>query len=594
MGLMQKAVETYRCHEKYAGKYREGHTVLAPVSHIVVSAGIEIMLDKDGNLCSVSAVDKSEPKILIPATPDSAGRTSSKACAHPLSDQLCYLAPYNQKKYQNYIETLTKWYESEYSHPKLHSILIYVKRGTILEDLSRAGLIKLKDDGTPNNEKLIVRWRVLDCGDEDACWRDLTLMRSFTNYYREIGSDTDKNICMITGDNTFISKNNPKGIVPFHPNAKLISVNDYTNFTFRGRFSEDWQASTVGYEASQMAHNVLKWLATEQGSQTVFGGRTFLCWNPQGKKVQQVTGPFMLNTEPIVKPTDYRDKLKKTLSGCRSELPEKEGVVIAAFDAATSGRLSLTYYNELAGSDFLQRLYDWDLHCCWISYKYGIQSPFLKDIVNYAFGTQRTENKKARMVTDDKIMSQQMQRLVSCRIDRAKFPSDIVMALLHSASAPLSHEVNLRENILFTACAVIRKYRFDKFKEEWEMSLEPEKKDRSYQFGRLLAVMEKAERDTYDKETAREPNAIRQQSVFCQRPMYAAANIHKQLEQAYLPRLKPGVRVFYKNLMGQIMEQINSYPRNQWNAPLKETYLMGYYLQRNALYTKKNQNTEEN
>ena len=51
------------------------------------------------------------------------------------------------------------------------------------------------------------------------------------------------------------------------------------------------------------------------------------------------------------------------------------------------------------------------------------------------------------------------------------------------------------------------------------MALEPEKKDRSYQFGRLLAVMEKAERDTYDSGEGREPNAIRLQSIFCQRPM---------------------------------------------------------------------------
>lgn len=45
------------------------------------------------------------------------------------------------------------------------------------------------------------------------------------------------------------------------------------------------------------------------------------------------------------------------------------------------------------------------------------------------------------------------------------------------------------------------------------MSLDKEKKDRSYQFGRLLAVMEKVERDTYTDE-GREPNAIRMQSVF--------------------------------------------------------------------------------
>ena len=125
------------------------------------------------------------------------------------------------------------------------------------------------------------------------------------------------------------------------------------------------------------------------------------------------------------------------------------------------------------------------------------------------------------------------------------------------------------------------------------MALEPNKHDRSYQFGRLLAVLEKAERDTYDSSEGREPNAIRQQSMFCQRPMYVAGNLEKQLERAYFPRLTPGSRVWYKNLIGQIMEQISTWPQEEWNKPLEDTYLMGYYLQRSALYTRKNENNME-
>ncbi len=119
------------------------------------------------------------------------------------------------------------------------------------------------------------------------------------------------------------------------------------------------------------------------------------------------------------------------------------------------------------------------------------------------------------------------------------------------------------------------------------MELNPGMHDRSYQFGRLLAVMEKAERDTYGQDEAREPNAIRYQSVFCQRPLHVAAEIEKQLERAYFPRLRPGARAFYKGLMSQIIEEIYRFLQNQWNKPLSDSYLMGYYLQRGALYTAK-------
>ena len=52
--------------------------------------------------------------------------------------------------------------------------------------------------------------------------------------------------------------------------------------------------------------------------------------------------------------------------------------------------------------------------------------------------------------------------------------------------------------------------------------------------------------------------------------------------------------MFYKKLISEIMEQISVFPQDQWNQPLTETYLMGYYLQRNNLYSHKTQeDTEE-
>ena len=291
----------------------------------------------------------------------------------------------------------------------------------------------------------------------------------------------------------------------------------------------------------------------------------------------------------IFRPSEYKDELRDVLNSRKADLKLSDGVVLAAFDAATTGRLALTYYNELQAHDFLERLHDWDASCCWPHWKFGIQSPTLRSIIDCAFGIQRDK----WMETDDRVLRQQMQRLIACRVDRALIGADIVKALSDRASRPMAYDHNIWENILFTACAVIRKYRTDRFKEEWNMALEPEKKDRSYQFGRLLAVMEKAERDTYDSSEGREPNAIRLQSIFCQRPMSTADNLEKQLERAYFPRLKPGSRIWYKNLMGQIMGIISEFPQEEWNKPLDNTYLMGYYLQRSALYTKKTDNEME-
>lgn len=127
------------------------------------------------------------------------------------------------------------------------------------------------------------------------------------------------------------------------------------------------------------------------------------------------------------------------------------------------------------------------------------------------------------------------------------------------------------------------------------MALEPNKRDISYQYGRLLAVLEKIERDTYDDGETREPNAIRMQSVFAQRPLYAAKIIWEQLKKAYYPRLKPNSRGFYEKLLGEIAVQLSEFPEQALNRALGDTYLLGYYLQRNELFTskKKQDETEE-
>lgn len=280
MGLLQKAVETYNAHISLVGQYRDGKAVLAPVSHIVTSANLEITIADEGRFVTASAVDKTEGKIVIPVTGSSAGRTNAP-CAHPLCDQLGYLIPRNEIKYKLYIDQLSDWEASPYTQPKLTAILRYVQGGTILNDLLRSDLIKLDSHGLPENEKLLVRWRVLGDGTE-ACWADQDLFQSFIRYYAT-KNEADQMLCMVNGNTGTAAGQHPKGIIPINGNAKLISANDSSGFTYRGRFSEEWQAASVGYEASQKAHNALRWLAQEQG--VIFGGRTFLCWNPQGKTI---------------------------------------------------------------------------------------------------------------------------------------------------------------------------------------------------------------------------------------------------------------------------------------------------------------------
>lgn len=599
MGLLQKAVETYDCHEKrYAGVENTNHNALTPICHTIQKAKIEITIDTNGKALNAISVDEDT---IIPATEASAGRSGKDwfKVAHPLCEQLGYLIA--EDNY--YIPCLEHWEKSEYSHPILTAVLKYVKNGTILTDLTYYGVIKPDDSGQYDISKIgkwLIRWVVVGLSDDEgasACWRNQKLQNAFIQYYRSSANNSNANLCMVTGLMEYITTKHPRGTIKHQSGAKLISANDSSGFTYRGRFREDWQASTVSYLASQKAHNALRWLAAEQGVQAVFGGRTFLCWNPQGEAVPrpvfQLRRPGASPDEVAVQPSDYRKQLKQALSGWQEQFRSNtDSVVLAAFDAATTGRLALTYYSEQIAGDFLRRLHDWDQWCCWENGKFGIQSPSLLQIVNCAFGTQRTELGQTRLKTDDRVLRQQLQRLVSCRVDGGLFPADIEQALVHRASTPQAYDRNVWLSILFTACAAIRKYYHDHKKEDWNMELEPNKKDRSYQFGRLLAVLEKIERDTYDAEESREPNAMRLQSIYVQRPFNTFSTIQLQLKKAYLPRLSPASRTYYERLIGEIVERVSD-TASDLNQPLHDTYLLGYYLQKNELYRSKKGKTTD-
>ena len=596
MGLFQKAYETYDTFQDMVGKQIEGQEPLAPCSHTVTRADLEITIDQDGRFVAARAVDKKEPKIVIPVTEESSKRSSTNIAPHPLCDKIKYLAPYNessQKRYQTYVDQLESWVNSSCQHPMLLPVLTYVKTGTIIADLLSANLLKLNQSGLPYKEDSLVRWRVVGIGDDSgATWESYSLFEAFQRYYMEKKSYAAKALCMVSGKSVPLANKHPKGVVPKYGNAKLISDNDKDNFTFLGRFTQPAQAATVGYEASQKAHNALRWVIANEG--VAIGGRMFVCWSPQGVVLPKPHNPFFpVQPDEPPTPSAYQQRLKESLEECKNSLSDISAeAVLAAFDAATSGRLSLTYYNQLQASDFLERLYQWDRICCWNHKAFGVSAPTLYQIVSCTFGTQRGD--REGFETDDKVMRQQMQRMIACRIDMGHLPADYIGILKQRASTPLAYSKENHEKILFTACAVIRKFLYDKTKEEWSMALEPQKQDRSYQYGRLLAVLEKVERDTYDSDEKREPNAIRMQTYFSQRPQQTTKIVWEQVKKAYYPQLRPASRMYYERITGEIMEMLSQFPAEELNRPLSETYLLGYYLQRNQLYQKKEKKQEDN
>lgn len=635
MGWMQKCYNTYENNAALAGQSGENEA-LCMIAHMNATAQIEITLNNKGEFVNAEVLEKEAGRTLIPVTESSAGRASGIA-PHALCDTLSYVAgDYSEylesekekkrsaQKYEAYRNSLKAWCDSQFSRDKIRSIYAYIEKCSMIKDLVEHKIITLEGDvfssqkisGQPY-EKTLVRFRVLsEIGQVEEVWRDNEVINSYIKYALET-LPGKRDICYVSAKESVIATNHPKGVVAANYGAKLISANDSSGYTYRGRFANSEEAYAVSYEVSQKAHSALHWVVANQG--VTIGNtdkRTFVCWNPEGKKV---INPFQsLFFEDDEAESDeiphtgleYKKKLKETLMGYRMALGERKDIVVMGLDAATTGRLSITYYNELSGSDFYDRIQEWYQSFVWYFFRYEngkrslkIRTPRMDEIVRYAYGT---EDDTGRMQLNDKLYKEQMQRMLRCMLDKQPLPRDIVHSLFLKASSPQSYSSKSKdvyERILSTACAAIIKRKGDELigkagrnvqeSEDKIMILDENNTNRSYLFGRLLAIAESVERLTYSYDEKREPNAKRYQTVFVHHPMSTWKILEDALNPYYCKIDSPKKREEYRTMIQKIMVKIEDGDLAKLNNPLDENYLLGYYLQRDSLNRWKNDNKND-
>ena len=612
--------QLYKTYEENIEKDVGSGVRMTPIAHMNAKAQIEVLLDLNGMFQSARVLDKEDSVTLIPVTEASEGRSSGIA-PHALGDTLSYIAgdfaqycetdkqkKNAREKYECYIENLKKWAESEYSHAKVRAVYTYLLKKELIADLYRAGIITLKEDRTFDSrkiagqpyEKALVRFRFLGAAPgQDGSWSDPSLIRAYTAYYQSILPGR-RDICYFAGKEEMTSENHPKGIVAANYGAKLVSANDAQGFTYRGRFQTADQSYALGYEASQKIHRALTWLVNNKGA---YAGtkdrRMFVCWDPQGRKTPDIFEEFgLIGEEEELEEVAYREKLVKAFQGYRDQFRKEDSIIVMGLDAATTGRLSVTYYSEQPAGTFLDRILYWGETCHWYFLKFNekgqpyhtVETPVFRRIVECAFGRERERFIEA----DDKVLKEQVQRLVKCMLERQPVPFDIVQALAFRASTPMAYSSTNRERVLSTACAMIFKYHRERGTKgvKEEMKLDVENRDRSYLFGRLLAILEKVERETFDRGEQREANAIRLQSAYVNHPMQTW-KILEGILTSYFKKIPRQKRDDYRDQIGNITALLPDMNDQMLNQELEETYLLGYYLQRAELNKKKDTQKEE-
>lgn len=154
--------------------------------------------------------------------------------------------------------------------------------------------------------------------------------------------------------------------------AKLISANDTSGFTFRGRFNKSGEAVGISYDVSQKAHNALKWLIIKQGK--AIDDRVFLVWENNGQALPEpgVDAYSLLfpdkdddDENEAVTGEGFAHEVSKAIAGYRHDFDYKVDVNFLTLDSATTGRMAVLYYRNMNKEKYLNRLEEWHNSCSW-------------------------------------------------------------------------------------------------------------------------------------------------------------------------------------------------------------------------------------
>lgn len=622
MSWIQKLYETY---EQCAGHEPEGLEPLMPICHSTQQAQIEIVLDGNGCFKRALAIEKTQGTTLIPCTESSAGRAGSKPVNHPLCDKLQYVAKdfvafggevtsgfakEPDVPHRDYLVGLRAWATSEWPHPKLKAILHYVEKGSVVRDLVAAGILPVGENGkllkrwsdaanpapaifkviqnTQAPEDAFVRWRVESAPDDPltATWQDQSLIDSWIAYYQHIQALFG--ICMVTGQESALAIQHPAKLRHAGDKAKLISANDNSGYTFRGKFIEAEEVISVGFDVTQKAHNALRWLLAHQGYRK--GDQAIVSWAVSGvwlpNPIKNIFEQFELDGSDIKVTTssvgtdqNFALRLKKAVAGYGAKLDPKEDVVVIGLDSATPGRMAISFYRELKGSDFLKRLEAWHARYAWHQ-NFGkdahfIGAPAPPDIAEAAYGRR----------LDEKLQKATVERLLPCIVDGWDVPLDLVRSTVRRATNRVGLERWEWEKVLGIACALFKGYHQER---NYQMDLETERNSRDYLYGRLLAIADSIESyalATSDEGKKRETTACRLMQRFSVRPFSTWLTIELAL-RPYQARMQAGsdrsVGLLVKRgkLLDEVMSQLNDLPERTSDAPLSGEFLLGYHTQR--------------
>ena len=425
---------------------------LIPYGHTTLPVSLLVLVGMNGCIRGVAKIKRT---IIIPCTEESMGRTI-KPVPHPLFDQLQYVdSERSPEKTSMYLQQLAKWKGDD---AKLEAVFKCVSEHSISEAAAHYGV-----ELTDKDDKAGVCFEVQIGLEDSDLSNDVDIRNRWIAYLQRSQHRLGKDVF---GEDLYTPTTNfPKKVVSSDANAKLLSANDSTNFTFRGRSD---RSSANGAELK-----------------------------------------------------------RETFINCA---------------CGTSDRSSKSYKR------------------------------FAKDV---------------------------KERLIECMFGGAQFPMSILNAACHKVTKPMGYDnIRVWRRDFEIACSLWKKHYIDETRKQHRqedvitMYLEPNRDDRDYLYGRLLALADNFEESVLRKQGVKDrpTNAIKLMSNFTAKPYTTWGTLWKQLTP-YLKSANGGS--WFCNEVDDVMALFKEGDFED-NKALSPMFLLGYSCQRRASKRKAQEISQKN
>lgn len=599
--------------------------VLLPLYHTSLKSNgkniISVKLEQDGSLYKAEIMDAENQTIIFPVTSNSVARSGSNPAPHPLVDKFSYYVPeLSQSQYDDFHKQLASWItycEEGEVKDFLMKIQQFILQTDFLSNIlyslygehyQREGLKITYSDSDGKNKTVDLSAYFLEFSivqfhgfkDESVTSYE-ALHQSFISFIT--ANQDNLGTCNISGRMEQIT-NKHRGLMG---NAKIISVSNKGE-AYKGRFKEREDVFSVGYETSEKIHLMIKYLLENKNSSTWLESSQYLInWfsddlanESQLDIVKPAFNDLFEDDEDekdslvFIKPNEENKKIGSSFFKGRKLFGNDATYYVAILNKTSNGRIALKYFRQVQVSQLLKNLETWQENYSWEaktkSGNYKLRTPTFNDIINVAYGVDR---ERYLELDNDSFKSEQYQQLVTALIDGRTIPNTIVKKLEDNIKQRQKYSKNWYQ-VQQVSLAILHK----QYGREFTPMLDHQETDRSYLFGRLLAIYELFEAQRYALDGSsqeRITNAERYWNAYTGQP----AKMMNHLEN----KIKPYEQVLKLNRTGiwhklekerkEIIQLLTPlYANKEFTQPLDYKFIFGYYAEKQFYYTKQTKENE--